>query len=483
MPLPQINRRQFTNGLLAASAAGFYTSSAAKNAFSAPNESIGLGYIGCGGRSNNLMREFKAAGGTHVAAVCDADQDRTEAAGEKFPKAKQYQDLRKLIADPAVDAVVISTCNHWHCLAAIWSMEAGKHVYVEKPLSHTQWEGEQVVAAARKYDRICQLGTQQRSDPMQAMVRAFLHDEQGLGEIESVRVNRIGIRRPIGKRSKPLAIGKSVNYDLWLGPAVDEPIYRNNLHYDWHWDWNTGSGEMGNWGVHIVDDVRNTVFQDKVDVPRRVFGCGGRVGYNDAGQTPNIHLVQLDTGSIPLTIALSNLPAKPGAKSSHEHIGPPSGYVVKCSGGTYYGQRSRGQAVDNDGKVIREFRGNGNVVHEKNFVEAVQSGNRSELNAEIAIGNDSTAWCNLANVVAQVGQPFDQDLAKNSGSDVYADAVTEFEQHLSAYGKSINDDGIRGCDWLTFDAKTRQFTGRDGEVANQFLKRAYRPGYEVPTLA
>jgi len=122
----------------------------------------------------------------------------------------------------------------------------------EKPLSHTQWEGDQTVAAARRYGKVCQIGTQQRSDPMQAEIKKFLHEEKALGEIKAAKVNRYGVRGSIGKREKPLEIPKSVNYDLWLGPAQDQPIMRNKLHYDWHWDWNTGSGEMGNWGVHVL---------------------------------------------------------------------------------------------------------------------------------------------------------------------------------------------------------------------------------------
>lgn len=483
MPHPSISRRQFTAGLLATGAIGLHTSSSAKNAFGAPNESIGLGFVACGGRANLLMGEFEKAGGTHVAAICDADEKRVGLAGQRYPKANRYTDLRKVIEDPTVDAVVIATCNHWHCLAAIWAMEAGKHVYVEKPLSHSQWEGEQAVAASRKYDRICQMGTQQRSDPMQAKIKAFLHEEKGLGEIESVRVNRIGVRRSIGRRKTPLPIDKNVNYDLWLGPAADEPIYRKELHYDWHWNFNTGSGEMGNWGVHIVDDVRNTVFQDSVKMPKRIFGGGARVGYDDAGDTPNIHLVQFDTGSIPVTIALSNLAATPNGKQSHKHPGAGSGYIVKCSGGTYFGQRGSGEAVDNDGKVIRKFSGNGNVLHEKNFVDAVRAGDRSILNAEVAVGNDSTGWCNMANVVYRVGESFDMDIAKNANSEVFASVVNEFQDHLAAYGKSLNDDEFQGSDWLTLDEKTQQFTGTNSEVANQYLKRDYRSGYEVPSLA
>src|SRR5262249_46416782 len=191
------------------------------------------------------------------------DQELLDKAAGDIPGAKKYTDLRKLFDDKDVDAVVIATCNHWHVLAAIWALEAGKHVYVEKPLAHNHWEGQQLVKAARKYDRIVQVGTQQRSDPMQAELKEYLHNEKALGDINYVEVCRYGRREPIGKRSTPLPIPASVDYNLWLGPAADVPIYRDKFHYDWHWDWNTGNGEQGNWGVHVLDDVVNVVLLDQ----------------------------------------------------------------------------------------------------------------------------------------------------------------------------------------------------------------------------
>ena len=112
---------------------------------------------------------------------------------------------------------------------------------------------------------------------MQAQIKQFLHEEKGIGALKHVRVNRYGVRGPIGKRIEPLPKDPDIDFNLWLGPAADKPVFRNAWHYDWHWDWNTGSGEMGNWGVHVLDDVRNVVFRDSVAVPRRIIGGGGRV--------------------------------------------------------------------------------------------------------------------------------------------------------------------------------------------------------------
>src|SRR6056297_461150 len=223
----RFERRQF---LSTVAAAGVATSLAPRSLWAAnANDEINLGFISCGSRAGQLMRQFEKLPGVNIAGLCDVDQGRVADAKKRFSKADTFTDLRELIESPGIDAVVIATCNHWHCLAAIWAMQAGKDVYVEKPLSHSQWEGRQTVAAARKYNRICQLGTQQRSDPMQAEIKSFLHSEKALGEIQVCRVNRYGVRPPIGKRDTPLPIDDSVNYDLWLGPAQDQPIFRDKL--------------------------------------------------------------------------------------------------------------------------------------------------------------------------------------------------------------------------------------------------------------
>ena len=476
-----LNRRNF---LSASVAAGLTTSLSASTLRAAnANDEINLGFVSCGGRAGQLMGQFTSGPGVNVAGLCDVDEKRLGLAKERFPKAQGWSDMRELINSDSIDVVVVATCNHWHCLAAIWAMEAGKDVYVEKPLSHSQWEGRQTVAAARKYNKICQIGTQQRSDPMQAEIKKFLHEEKALGEITAARVNRYGVRPSIGKRDTPLPIEKNVAYDLWLGPAQDEPIFREKLHYDWHWDWNTGSGEMGNWGVHVLDDVRNNVFRDSVALPQRILGGGGRVALNDAGETPNVHFAYFDTGSIPVVIGLSNLPAEPGGKKSPEHPGPSSGYIVYCEGGRYEGQRGRGRAIDPQGKVIREFSGNGDKRHQANFIEAVQKQDRSILNSEIEVGNDSTGWCNLANIAFRAGREFTREAADQVDLEQWHTVVGEMSDHLGAHDLALHSDSIRLSPMLQLDSKTEQFVGEHALAANRFLKREYRKGYEVPTFA
>ncbi len=447
------------------------------------NDAVRMGFISCGGRANELMGEFSKINGVDIVALCDPDESRLGKTKERFPAAKTFSDLRKLIDDDTVDAVVVATCNHWHCLAAIWAMQAGKDVYVEKPLSHSQWEGEQTVKAARKYERICQVGTQQRSDPMQAEIKKFLHEEMGIGKLLSTRVNRIGVRGSIGKRTEPLSIDKTVNYDLWLGPAADKPIFRDKLQYDWHWDWNTGSGEMGNWGVHVLDDVRNNVFQDKVTLPKRILGGGGRVAWNDAGETPNVHFVYFDTGVMPVVIGLSNLPVGPKETKSPAHPGPGSGYIVYGEGGRFEGQRGNGTAFDKDGKVLKKFKGtSGMGLHQANFIDAVRSRKQTSLNTDVEIGHHSTGWCNLANIAFQAGGRFSHEPLMSVDVDIWQSLLKEMHDHLQAHAVPPDSADLRMSSMLEFDPASGRFTGENADGANKWIRREYRSGFEVPEI-
>src|SRR3954462_5364236 len=187
-----INRRTFIVQLSAAVGLGLAAHGARAKS---QNEKLNLGFIGTGGRGNELLKQFSALSDVRIAALCDPDKEHLESTAKKHRGAKKYADLRKLLDDQSIDAVVIATCNHWHALAAIWACKAGKDVYVEKPLAHNHWEAQQVVHAARKYNRVVQIGTQQRSDPVQDQIKNFLHDKQALGNIQYVQVCRFGERK------------------------------------------------------------------------------------------------------------------------------------------------------------------------------------------------------------------------------------------------------------------------------------------------
>lgn len=478
-----IHRRAF----LQLSAAGGVALATSRIRAANPNEQLNMGFIGCGGRAQELLAHFGALPDVRIAALCDPDSQRLDETAAKHAGAAKYADLRKLLDDPDIDAVAISTCNHWHALATIWACERGKDVYVEKPLSHNHWEGQQVVRAARKYERIVQIGTQQRSDPLQAKLKKFLHDDQVLGPIRYVQVCRLGAREPIGKRSTPLQPPKTVDYNLWLGPALDKPIYRDKLHYDWHWDWNTGNGEMGNWGVHVLDDALNVVLRDEVPFPKRVAAGGGRVAWDDAGETPNIGFAYYETGDVPLLFALSNLPSKSKEEEKGNGglkiDGMGTGYVIHCEGGYYAGGRGGGAAHDKNGKIIRRFEGDSGAGHARNFVDAVFAHDRSKLNAEVEIGHQSTAWCNLADIAIRIGSPYDHEAASTAGKppEAWADVIGRLEKHLAENQVNL-PAGLTLSPILEFDAATEKFTGDNADQANSFLRREYRKPFEVPTI-
>ena len=488
----RINRRCF---LAASAAIGVASVTSASPLRISANEEVRVAILGAGWRGGQLAEAFAAASGCRLVAFADPDLELSQKLADTY-KAKAHQDLRTVLDDPNVDAVVISTCNHWHCLATLWALDAGKDVYVEKPLSHTQWEGRQVVNAAAKSDRIVAFGTQQRSDPLQAAAKKFLHEEKAIGDIQYVQANRLGVRGSVGKRATPLQLPKSVDYDLWLGPATDQPISRDKLHYDWHWDFNTGNGEMGNWGVHILDDIRNVAYLDKVTTPNSVVAAGGRVVWNDAADTPNLHYALFETDSFPTMITICNLPETPNAKPNKKGKkkgwsvtagmpvdGPVSGYVVACEGGYYFGQRHKGRAVDLEGKTIREFSG-GDIVplHVQNFIDSVRKRDASMLNAPVEMGHHSTGWANLANIAFHSGAAYDsQQLRANDTLAAWPLLVEQMEQQQKPFG--IKMDKLVSSPVLTHDPQTEKFVGEHAELANRFLKREYRGKYVVPEVS
>jgi hypothetical protein len=452
-----------------------------------PNERVNLGMIGLGWRGVTLLDAFKHVAGVSIAGICDVDTALIGAQAERYPQAKQYVDLREMLDSPDIDAVVISTGNHWHCLAAIWAMQAGKHVYVEKPLCNALWEGQQVVKAGAKYGKICQVGTQQRSAPMQAEIKHLLHGEKLIGDIEWVRVNRFGLRPSIGKRATPLVPPKTVDYDLWLGPAQDQPIYRDKFHYDWHWDWNTGAGEMGNWGVHIVDDVRNNVFRDAISFPKGVVAGGGRFAWHDAGNTPNIHFAMLDTGSIPVVIGVANIAADAANKLPPVCPGPGSGYIVYGVAGRMEGERGKAKFFDADGTLIKEIKGTtGMVDHQQNFIDAIRTSSPGSLTAPAEVGHHSTAWCNLANYAYRVAGDLRRQGHEEAAFDVNdahaAGIWSDLRSLVAVHEGQQTADSMRLGPRLAFDSTRVTFVGDHADVANRYLRVSGRNDFVVPAV-
>jgi len=480
----QITRRTFVHS--AAAAAMISPVSRVLGA----NDDVRIAIIGCGGRGRGAAGQYKKLKGARVVALCDPDESRSGKEAKKHQGAKAYTDLRRVMDDKEVDAVVVATCNHWHALAGIWACQAGKDAYVEKPVSHNIWEGRKLVEAARKYKRIVQGGTQQRSDHVQAKIKQFI-DEGTIGKVLYVRANRYGQRGSIGKRSTPLEPPKNVDYDLWLGPAADEPLYRKQLHYDWHWMWNTGNGDLGNQGIHQMDVGR--WFLNVNELSPAVTSVGGRLGYDDAGDTANTQIVYHEYAKAPLIFEVRGLPDShekfKSGKWGNQHMGRGYrgaggiGVVAVCEGGYMaVNSYSSGKAYDNDGKKIKSFNGGGD--HYANFYKAVQSRKHTDLNADIEEGHLSSALCHTGNVSYKLGKSgasAGEILERFNSSEASKESIARLKDHLDELKIPFNGNLTLGPR-LTMDPKTERFTGEWADKANPLLTRPYRKPFVVPDL-
>ncbi|HOD82423.1 MAG: Inositol 2-dehydrogenase [Planctomycetes bacterium ADurb.Bin126] len=478
--MSRISRRSFVQG---AAAAGAALALPIRNVLGA-NEKVRIASIGLGGRGSGSAGWFSKIPGVEIVWLCEPDSKRLAAAKKRYPNAQADADCRKALEDKNVDAVVISSASHQHALQAVWACQAGKDVYVEKPVSHTVWEGRQIVEAARKNNRIVQGGTQQRSDPVQEKIREFIKSGK-LGKMQHIRGMRYGYRPSIGKRSEPLTPPAEVNYDVWLGPAQDLPMYRKQFHYDWHWIWNTGSGEMGNWGVHVLDDIRN-MLDDRCSLPKRILAAGGRVGLkDDAGETPNMHVVYFDTGIVPVIFDLCGLYSKPDKKTEPAFKGVRSGYVIQFENGYYAGGRGGGKAYDKDGNSIAQFRGDAGGGHAQNFIDAVRSRDRKSLNAEIEQTHYTSSWCHLANVAYRLGSQYKKEQVLDIAKDFkpWQELIDGFQANLEVNGVQLDAATMQSSAILEIDPAKEVFTGpSDTPKAQALLTREYRKGYEMPKV-
>ena len=443
------------------------------------NNDIRIAVVGFGSRGASHIDAFSKLKGSRVVALCDADQNILDRAAKRFDDkgapVKKFTDIRKLLEDKEVDAISTATPNHWHSLITVWSCQAGKDVYVEKPVSHNVFEGRQSVAAARKYNRIVQTGTQSRSEG--ALHEAFEWVHAGnLGTIKIARGLCYKPRASIGKVDAPQPIPVGVDYDLWCGPALKLPLMRQKLHYDWHWVWNTGCGDLGNQGIHEMDKSRWALGERLL--PTSVFSIGGRLGYVDDGETPNTQMVVCTYGTTLLIFEVRGLPEKTGSKNMDKYHGEGIGQVIECEGGYLSGTT----AYAKDGTLIKKFSGQGPSKgdHFENFLKAVRSRKKEDLNADIEEGHVSSALCHLGNISYRLGHQADPDQIRASiqGSSAALETVDRLEQHLVANGVDLKQSKLSMGPVLKFDPQTEKFVGNPN--ANEMLTRPYRAPFVVP---
>jgi predicted dehydrogenase len=475
----RITRRRFLRRTATASAAIALPMIASSRVLAA-SEQISVGVIGLGGRGAGAhVPSMQKQPNVTVVAICDPDRQRMEAVAKSIESryghsVEQYADMRQLLDRNDIDVISNATQNYWHGLSTIWACQAGKHVYVEKPLSHYIWEGRQMVHAARQHGRIVQCGTQRRSQESIAKTIEWVR-EGHLGAIQYVTAFANKPRASCGKRATPLPIPETVDYDLWCGPAKKLPIYRNRLQYDCSFDWNTGDGESCNQGVHEMDVARWCL--GETGLPRRVMSIGGRFVFNDACDVPNTQIIYYDFPTAPVLYEVHNLHSAKGSNEVPSFRGERVGVVVQCEGGTV--SLYRGIAWDNDGKEVAKFSGGGD--HFVNFIQAVRSGCREELNAEIEVGHVSTAVCHTGNISYRVGDVASAAAQRASvdGVPVLAEMYERFVAHLQANEIDVNTATLGP--WLEVDCENECF--RSHEVANELVRGFYRQPYVVPDLS
>jgi len=440
-----------------------------------PNEVVNVAVVGINGQGKSHVRAYAAMPDVRIVALCDADTatyapslEIIKQAGK--PEPATLQDVRKLLERKDIDCVSSATPNHWHALIAIWAMQAGKDVYIEKPASHEVLEGRRMVEAARKYGRICQVGTQSRSNKGMRDAIEFIH-KGGIGKVYLARGLCYKRRESIGKVTEPTVPPPTVDYDLWLGPAPQAPVLRRRFHYDWHWQWDYGNGDLGNQGVHEMDKARWGL--NKKRFPQSVFAVGGRFGYEDDGQTPNTELVFLDYGDAWIIFEVRGLPTNDlrGARVGNIWYGT-KGIVVS-------GSYSSATAYDLHGTKIAEFDGGGN--HHANFLQAVRSRRSSDLNCDIEEGHQSAALGHLGNISLRLGapEPFTNRAKRfaNANNEIW-ETFGRFEDHLASNGIALQAESYRHGRKLVIDPKAERFA-EDAE-ANRLLTREYRAPYVVP---
>ena len=452
------------------------------------NERIRVGVIGLGIRGPVLMKQFDGLDGVEVAAICDPDSQRVARHAEYFSKkgrkVDQHIDLRRIMDDKSIDVVVTASPNNWHGLVTVWGCQAGKDVYVEKPASYNIWEGRKMVEAARKYNRIVQTGTQNRSDVGFRGGVSYIREGK-LGKIKWVYGLWYSRREGIGKVKGPQPVPGHIDYDLWAGPTAMAPVMRKSFHYDWHWQWATGNGDMGNLGAHQVDDCRWA--SGNSGLPERVMSIGGRFVVDDDGQTPNTQLSVFDYKEVPIVVEIRNLPMKKGSRTMDHLRGVRYGNIIQCEGGYFAGGRGGGWIYDNDGKKIKQFPGDGGGGHAKNFIDAVRSRKRDGLHAEILEGHTSAALCHMANTSYRIGQVSDvETISSRLGVNEQAgEAFGRIEKHLLANEVELDKTPLRLGPWVKLDSGFEKITvaadsPNQEKVANTLMKRSYRNPFIVP---
>jgi len=448
-----------------------------------PNGKLGAMVVGVGDRGGNHIDAMLNDSRTTLLYICDPRADRVADLANKIKEKQGFapkiiRDMREALGDDKLDVVTCAAVNHWHTLCGIWALQAGKHVFLEKPISSSVHEGQAITAAAKKYGKICQVGTQRRSQKAIVEAVQFVRDG-GIGEAKLARGICYKRRMAIGPLGQ-YPVPANVDYNLWCGPCPDDPPTRPRFHYDWHWQRKYGNGEIGNNGPHFNDMSRWFLGLDRF--PNSVFAYGGRVGYDvekkdtnyvDAGDTPNTHVSVFDYGDKTIIMECRGL-------ETPKILGVDFGTIVYGSEGYLIATDSSATAFDKSNKEIKKFTGGGNNF--RDFIDTVEKNDPSIVKADARCGALSAALCHLGNIAYYTGEsnklPATEIAKLLEGNPVHLETFKDTVTHLDKNGVDTNKTFLSFGKKLTIDPVTERFT--DNESANKLLARPYREGFVVP---
>jgi predicted dehydrogenase len=421
-----MDRRQFVKaGVTAVASSTAVSAFGTSSAWQGANDRVRVGVVGIRGMGQSHIGEYSKMPGVEVSALCDVDENLFPEIVKKHFTAKGlraprlFTDLRKLYEDREIDAVAVVTPNHWHALAGLWAIQAGKHVTIEKPVCHNYFEGKKLVEAAGKYKVIVQEGCEQRSNPCSKTAMEFIRSG-GLGEVYMAKGLCFKWRDTIGHfDDEPAPAG--VHYDLWLGPAPARPFNRNRFHYNWHWNWDYGNGDIGNQGVHEMDIARWGL---GVTLPNRVTTVGGHFLFKDDQQTPNMLIAVFEFDQPDGTKKILQFEVRGWTTNREGGLGEvaspnaPGGYMISdlnAIGNFFYG--SKGFMV----KEVERWQtffgqkrepgptGSGLGDHYRNFIDAIRANDQKLVNGSVQEGRYTAALIHLANISYRLGRPLKFD--------------------------------------------------------------------------
>jgi predicted dehydrogenase len=442
------------------------------------NDVIRVGVAGIHGQGNAHIGQYLGLKNVQVTHLIDPDRSLFESRARQIREKggnepKCVADIRQALADKELDVVSVATPNHWHSLIAIWACQAGKDVYVEKPLSHDFTEGRRCVEAARRYNQLVQHGTQQRSSLSRANEIAAVQS----GKYGRLLVSKGYCCKPrwsIGSK-QPTTPPEQLAFDLWLGPAPQQPYHANLVHYNWHWFWDFGNGDIGNQGVHEIDVARWAI--PGATLPTRVWSVGGRFAYEDQGQTPNTQMAVFEYGDVKLVFEVRGL------------VGQNKDFPFKVMNEYYTdeGRIANGQFYPRQGgkpEPLAKF--DVKVTPGGawgSFLHAVRSRKVEDLNADVEVGHYSAALCHLANISYRLGRPTAFGGRPHGVGDnrEIRETFQNLEDNLQAVGVKLRETrAYRMGQILTFDPKGEHFVGEGAREANAMLTRTYRKPFVVP---